>query len=298
MGWLDLHIHSNVSDDGEFSPKQLINMCRTSGVRVAAIADHNSARGIKEAMLEAEKLNVELIPAIELDCTYNNVNLHVLGYNIYNQNIDAFDEIEQNVLEQERINSIKRVKYIRDIGITVEDELIMKLSRNGVITGEMIAEIALNDHRNKKIQALSPYFDDGERSDNPYVNFYWDFCSQGKIAYMPISYITLEEAIKVICMAGGFPILAHPGNNVGGDEQLLSEIISKGIEGLEVYSSYHTTEQKAFFKNIAEKKKIIKTVGSDFHGKTKPSIQIGNVEIQDSEDQMYESLYNLCRLYQ
>jgi predicted metal-dependent phosphoesterase TrpH len=293
MGWLDLHIHSNVSDDGEFSPKQLINICKISGVKVTAIADHNSVRGIKEAMAEAEKIGIKLIPAIELDCTYNNINLHVLGYNIYKHNIEAFNEIEQYVLMQEQLNSKKRVKYIRDLGISVDDESIMKLSRSGVITGEMIAEVVLKDCRNSNIRILSQYFDGGARSDNPYVNFYWDFCSQGKVAYVPITYITLEEAIKVICLSGGISILAHPGNNVHEDEQLLSEIISKGIEGLEVYSSYHSAEQKKFYNNIAEKKGIIKTVGSDFHGKTKPSIQIGNVEIEDAEDDIYKSFCSL-----
>ena len=296
MGWLDLHIHSNVSDDGEFSPKQLINLCKISGVKVTAIADHNSVRGIKEAMAEAEKIGVKLIPAIELDCTYNNINLHVLGYNIYKYHIEAFSEIEQYSLVQEQLNSKKRVKLIRDLGIYVDEESIMKLSRNGVITGEMIAEVVLQDYRNRNISILSQYLDSGARSDNPYVNFYWDFCSQGKVAYVPKTLITLEEAIKVINLAGGIPILAHPGINVSENEQLLNEIISKGIKGLEVYSSYHSAEQKKFYKNIAENKGIIKTVGSDFHGKTKPSIQLGNVEIEEAEDDIYKSFCSLINV--
>ena len=38
---IDLHMHSMYSDDGEYSPEQLVRMCHESGVRIMAIADHN-----------------------------------------------------------------------------------------------------------------------------------------------------------------------------------------------------------------------------------------------------------------
>ncbi|GAE89645.1 PHP domain-containing protein [Acetivibrio straminisolvens] len=294
MTCIDLHIHSNISNDGEFSPTEIVNMCVNAGVKVAAIADHNSVRGIKEARVEAARVGITLIPAIELDCTYNNKNLHVLGYYIDIDN-SSFNEIEEYVLEQEQKNSKKRVAYIRDMGIFVDDEFIMKLSRNGVVTGEMIAEAVLNDYRNRNKPILRPYFENGERSDNPYVNFYWDFCSQGKVAYVPINYISLKEAVEIIYSAGGVPILAHPGVNVGEDKELLNKIVSQGIKGLEVYSSYHSCNQMQFYKDICEKMGIIKTVGSDFHGKTKPNIKIGSVTIEDSENDIYKSLTDLIK---
>ena len=67
---------------------------------------------------------------------------------------------------------------------------------------------------NKENKLLNPYYEGGLRSDNPYVNFYWDYCSQGKPAYAEVKFISLQEAIKVIEDNGGIPVLAHPGNNV------------------------------------------------------------------------------------
>jgi len=289
MGWLDLHMHSNVSIDGEFSPKQLIEDCFKAGVKVVALTDHNSVKGVGEAKLYAKQLGIKLITAIELDCSFRGVNLHVLGYGIDETN-DAFGKVEQNVQGQERETSLKRVELVKKMGIYFHYCEVLKLSRNGILTGEMIAEAALKDDRNKNNLLMRPFYPSGERSDNPYVNFYWDICSSGKKAYVPIKYMSLLEAIDLIYAAGGIPVLAHPGNNVKEDEELLHHIVQAGIAGIEVYSTYHSEEQIEFYKRLAEKYCLIKTLGSDFHGKTKPAIKLGDIHCKDSEEEIYNTL--------
>ena len=74
MGWLDLHMHSDISNDGEFHPKKLMELCFENSIKVAALADHNSIRGIEEAKLHADKLGIQLTPAKELDCTFRGVD--------------------------------------------------------------------------------------------------------------------------------------------------------------------------------------------------------------------------------
>ena len=41
---------------------------------------------------------------------------------------------------------------------------------------------------------------------------------------------------------------------------------------------------------MTRKYNLIKTLGSDFHGKTKPSIKLGGVDCQNSEDEIYKTL--------
>lgn len=289
MGWLDLHMHSNISDDGEFSPKQLMEFCSEAGVKVIALSDHNSVRGVEEAKLYAGKLGIQLIPAIELDCSFRDVDLHVLGYGIDPQH-GAFGIIEKGIEEQERSVAKKRMDLVKAMGIDFDSDEVMRLSRNGVVTGEIIAEVALKDSRNKNNPMMVPYYPQGERSDNPYVNFYWDICAKGKKAYVPIEFISLQQAVELIYVAGGIPVLAHPGNNVKEDEKLLHHIVKSGIVGMEVYSSYHSQRQREFYKIQAEKYGLIKTVGSDFHGKTKPAIKLGSVHCDNAEEEIYQVL--------
>ena len=293
MSYIDLHMHSYYSDDGEFEPKQLIDLRLEKNIKYFSIADHNSVRGIKEAKEYCVGKNINIIPAIELDCTFNEINLHVLGYGIdYDKTV--FYDIEDNIIKQEQFASKKRMKLVKELGIDFSDEVINSLSRNGVVNGEMIAEVAMKFDKNHENPLLMPYYENGSRSDNPYVNFYWDYCAQGKAAYAEVSFISLQEAINIIEESGGIPILAHPGNNIKENINLLEQIISCGIKGIEVYSSYHSKEQVEFYKKFSLKHKLLLTCGSDFHGKTKPSIVIGGTDCEGIEDKIISQLKCYC----
>lgn len=293
MSYIDLHMHSYYSDDGEFEPKQLIDLCLEKNIKYFSIADHNSVRGIKEAKEYCVGKNINIIPAIELDCTFNEINLHVLGYGI-DCNKTVFYDIEDNIIKQEQFASKKRMKLVKELGIDFSDEVINSLSRNGVVNGEMIAEAAMEFDKNHENPLLMPYYENRSRSDNPYVNFYWDYCAQGKAAYAEVSFISLQEAINIIEESGGIPILAHPGNNIKENINLLEQIISCGIKGIEVYSSYHSREQVEFYKKFSLKHKLLLTCGSDFHGKTKPSIVIGETDCEGIEDKIISQLKCYC----
>lgn len=293
MSYIDLHMHSYYSDDGEFEPKQLIDLCLEKNIKYFSIADHNNVRGIKEAKEYCVGKNINIIPAIELDCTFNEINLHVLGYGI-DCDKTVFYDIEDNIIKQEQFASKKRMKLVKELGIDFSDEVINSLSRNGVVNGEMIAEAAMKFDKNHENPLLMPYYENGSRSDNPYVNFYWDYCAQGKAAYAEVSFISLQEAINIIEESGGIPILAHPGNNIKENINLLEQIISCGIKGIEVYSSYHSKEQVEFYKKFSLKHKLLLTCGSDFHGKTKPSIVIGGTDCEGIEDKIISQLKCYC----
>ena len=70
-------------------------------------------------------------------------------------------------------------------------------------TGEMFAEVLLGREEYKDHPLLLPYREGGARGDNPYVNFYWDFYSQGKCCYVKMEYPKLEQAVDIIHRNGG-----------------------------------------------------------------------------------------------
>lgn len=289
MSYIDLHIHSSYSNDGDYEPKALVNQCLERKIKYFSITDHNCVRGISEAKNYCEDKDIEIIPAVELDCTFKKVDLHVLGYGIDYLN-PIFSEIEENLILQEQAASQERVKLVRELGIGFSDEVIADLSKNGIVTGEMIAEAAMEFDREQENPLLKPYYENGPRSDNPYVNFYWDYCAQGKSAYVEVEFIKLQEAIRVIEENGGIAVLAHPGKNIKENGDFLKAIIDCGIKGLEVYSSYHGEDQVLFYKGFAKKHNLLLTCGSDFHGKTKPSIAIGDAGCEDNEAEIITAL--------
>lgn len=275
-------MHTTISNDGTYSPETIIQMCHEAGLEIVAIADHNSTKAYRIAKPVADEYGIKLIPAVELDCHIDGINLHVLGYGI-DPNHPVFDAYEEEILSQERNSSQFVVDKIRELGIHLEDDALNRVQIHGVITGEMIAEVALEDSRNDDSKLLYPYREGGSRSQNPLVNFYWDYCAQGKIAYYPIKFRTIDEIIKMIKDAGGFAVLAHPGNNIKTNVDVFNKIIEKGVIGVEVYSSYHSPEVIEHYHKLALEHDLIMTLGSDFHGKTKPSIHLGKFSIPDEK---------------
>ena len=283
--YIDLHMHSMYSDDGEYTPTQLVDMCHEAGVKIMAIADHNWVKANEEAKKHADELGMTCIPAIEIDCTYKGVNLHVLGYGIDNQ--EVFNQLGEDIEKQEIACSMKKLELTNALGFDLKKEQLDALSTNGVYTGEMFGEALLNDSRYENHELLKPYRQGGERSDNPYVNFYWDYYAQGKPCYTEIHFPTLEETIQLIHQHGGVALLAHPGNNLKGQFELFDEMVALGLDGVECFSSYHTTETNEYFYNKAKELNVLYTCGSDFHGKTKPSIHLGEngcLNPQEMED--------------
>ena len=274
----DLHMHSRYSDDGEFTPEELVRQCAETGIKVMSIADHNSLRSTEEAMCAAEKEGIRYIPGVEIDCTLSGSNFHVLGYGIDYRSPD-FEAIENNVTDQAAEASLKMLKLTQELGFDVTEEEMKSIGEDSMNqdswTGEMFAEVLLGKTDYQEEPRFVPYREGGSRSDNPYVNFYWDYYSQGKPCYVEIRFPEMKDVIETIHRNGGKAVLAHPGQNLKNKEYLLDTIINLGIDGIKAFSSYHTPEQAQHYYKMAKDNKLIVTTGSDYHGKTKPAIGIG-----------------------
>lgn len=288
MSQIDLHIHTCFSSDADYTTEVLLAMAKEKNMKVISFADHNTA-GSYSTLPSYTVDGIQIIPGIELDCTIDDVNLHVLGYGI-DPKLKIFDEIYQSILNQEQKAAARRIQLVQELGIVVDEKKVMAMAPHGEVPGELIAEVALADPANEGNERLVPYRSGGTRSDNPYVNFYWDYCAKGAPAYVPIEFITLQQAVTIIHEAKGIAVLAHPGNNIHEDEALLDKIMQGGVEGIEVYSSYHSLEQIEFYHQKAKGYDCLITCGSDFHGKNKPSIEIGCPTTKESLEMLTNKL--------
>ncbi len=292
---IDLHIHSSYSEDGEFTPSELYKMCIDAGLTIMAITDHNCVKGSREIMRiksnieETNHTRLSCYPAIEIDCTFQNANFHVLGYNIDLGSTD-FDEIEQNVRNQCIAASKERLRLINELGFHLTETDLQEITSGGYWsehwTGEVFAEALLKNPVYLDNKLLLPYRVGGARSDNPYVNFYWDYCSQGKPCYVKMTFPDISEVIDTIHRNNGKAVLAHPGINLKDNFDMIDEIIPLGIDGIEAFSSYHDITTAQWFFTKARQYNLCVTRGSDFHGKTKPKIQLGHSGV-DSFTNMY-----------
>jgi len=289
MRSIDLHIHSSVSSDGEFSPGEIVKTSKKMGLQVISITDHNSIRGVKPGLEAADSFGIRLIPGIEIDCLFRGLNLHVLGYNIDIEN-PAFTEIEKWAIEQEKLYFPRLVKRLEDLGFHIQGDDVIEYVAAPIPCEEDVGAFLLNSIENQDDQRLLPYRKGGTRSDNPLFNFYLDFCTKEKPAYIERQYPELGSVVQIITDSGGIPILAHPGESLPDPDKLLQPVIKEGILGIEAFSSYHTPEMARYFKNKADELDILFTCGSDFHGKNKPAIALGSVECSGMEAHILQGL--------
>ena len=74
---IDLHMHSRYSEDGEFTPFELVRQCDKKGIRIMSVTDHNCAKANDEAAETAKKNGITYIPGIEIDCIFRDTNFHL-----------------------------------------------------------------------------------------------------------------------------------------------------------------------------------------------------------------------------
>jgi predicted metal-dependent phosphoesterase TrpH len=78
--------------------------------------------------------------------------------------------------------------------------------------------------------------------------------------------------------AKGLPVLAHPTwvkTTDGTLTDLVRQLKADGLEGVEVHYSTHTPRQTREYLALAKQLDLLVTGGSDFHGLTKPDIDVG-----------------------
>ncbi|HET9556973.1 MAG TPA: phosphatase, partial [Actinomycetota bacterium] len=74
----------------------------------------------------------------------------------------------------------------------------------------------------------------------------------------------------------GVAVLAHPGRLAAGErDRVLDEAIEAGIDGVEVWHSQHDAELRRSLTGLADRRGLLATGGSDYHGRHKPDVRIG-----------------------
>ena len=62
---------------------------------------------------------------------------------------------------------------------------------------------------------------------------------------------------------------------------LLKNLKSLGLAGIEVFYIEHTPEQEALYLKLAQELGLLVTGGSDFHGDNKPEVTLGKIRSRD-----------------
>ncbi|WP_058486113.1 PHP domain-containing protein [Defluviitalea phaphyphila] len=277
MNYIDLHVHSNISD-GSMSPAELVSYANEKKIKAFALTDHDIVDGIDEAIKEGIKYNIEVIPGIELAAEYKNREIHILGFFIEYKNKDFIKKLNW-IREARNIRNMSMIKKLNDIGIDITLEDLKKIAKKDLITRAHFGKVLLK---------------------KGYVNSLGDafklYLNPGKPGYVQRKVFSPQECINLIHQISGLAVLAHPTlYNLSNEElvKLINNLKKEGLDGIEAIYSLYSKEEEEYIKSLANKFNLLITGGSDFHGTNKKNIDMGvgkgNLKIP------YEILDNMKR---
>ncbi|WP_017416537.1 PHP domain-containing protein [Clostridium tunisiense] len=268
---IDLHIHTTTSD-GSDEPKDILIKAQQLDLKYISITDHNSL-GAYEKLKDINIHNYfqgKLIPGCEFSAVHNGKPIEILGYGI------DFDTIASSGLISDANFYERENDYLKKL-IEICKNLNLKYSNNLSIDGKYFAtQIIHNDLRkypeNKKHLGTEVY-----ESMNVFYRTCINNVESPFFIDMLKDWFTVEEVAATIKKAGGKSFLAHLyGYYADNYEDFLNSIISlNALDGVECYHSLHSIEKTKQLLNYCKEHNLYACGGSDYHGKLKPSVKMG-----------------------
>lgn len=259
--YVDLHCHSTASD-GSLSPTDVVRMAKANGLTGLALTDHDTIGGCAEAAAEAARQGIEFIPGIEISSEFPKPGtMHLLGYGV-DMHSPVLTDLTRRLIEGRTGRNEKMVAAMQAEGIAVTLEELLAEAGGGTIGRPHLAAILVRKGYCSSVQ-----------------NAFDRYLGQGGKFYFDKETITPKRAIEMIKQAGGVSVLAHPvqlrRENNAQLETVIKELVDYGMDGVEIIHSDHGENQINFLSELATRWGLLKTGGSDFHGKSKPSIKLG-----------------------
>lgn len=248
----DLHCHS-IFSDGELSPKELVKEAKKIKLRCISLTDHNSISGVKVAIKEGKKIGVEVIPGVEIysDCS------EILGYFVDLNNKELL-KLLKKIKKREDNDGKRFIKKLNKAGYKINYNEVIKKFGYPAMKINCIRCISSKELNIKKSEEILQEM----RKETYYVG--------GKF-YFEQKLEEAEKIIKIIIKSKGIPVLAHPWLEKNWEKRILG-LVNAGLRGIEfdgpIGSRNHTFKiDKKKIDKLAKQYDLIKTGGSDFHGK-------------------------------
>ena len=275
---IDLHIHTNYSDGTE-SVIEVLKKAEKQKLSHISITDHESVNG----HYELREINIKdyysgkIIPGVELKNYYKDRVIDILAYNI---DIDKFNEYLDNNYKEKthRVLETKNLKHFykqaKGYGLVLDP--IETIDWNpDKDWGSVVFYNELKKHPENEAKVPKDLWE-------CFSNFKKDYVyNRNNMFFLDKKddYPSPAETVKQIHQAGGIAFLAHVheykwvNNKIEYIKQLVKD---SNIDGIECYYSNFSDEQTKELLEYCKENNLYTSGGTDFHGKPKPSIEIGS----------------------
>lgn len=250
----DLHIHTEASDDSILKPQQIFEQAQDVGLHAVAFTDHDGVGNIEAGSRLSGEYGVVFLPGIELCCSWRKQVAHVLGYFPEGVPHELEGFIEANIHGGTRKTGETLISRMAKHGI-------------GVTVAEYHAEIEAGGMQGSPLCRL--LIGKGIVRD---VDDYVEQFGGEEYKVEECFYPAVTDVIAFLKATGSRAVLAHPGSRgryglCDMREDDVSRFAERGLDGIETYHPLHSDEDVAEYEGIAAKLNLVRTGGSDSHGR-------------------------------
>ncbi len=245
-GIIDLHSHS-LASDGQFSPAEVAERAHAAGCSVWALCDHDTVAGLEAAAAASRRVNVRLVPGIELSAFLERREIHLLGHFV-DPVSPALRDFEDFLAARRRERMGRIVERLTALGVHVTAAAIESHSGGKTIGRPHVARAMVESGA---VATVKEAFD--------------RYLGEGQPAYVQRHRLEAADAVALVRGAGGTVTIAHPGVSkleVGE----VARLAAAGVAGIEVIHPDQNPSVREKYQRAAHANGLVCTAGSDFHG--------------------------------
>jgi predicted metal-dependent phosphoesterase TrpH len=251
-------MHSTASD-GVYTPTQLVDLARRSGLAAIALTDHDTLAGVAEAQTAAQG-RLEIVPGVEISTDYEGQHVHLLAYFVDVEN-KPLQQALAGLRQDRETRFWEMVGRLKECGVNLDEDAVRESLGSGSIGRRHLAQALVEQQHAGTIRdAFRRWLHD-----------------RGRIAVGRPA-IPLHQAIALVRQAGGVAALAHPSYD--WERTSLARLRGLGLGGVEVdYPGFRPSWRKQL-RDWARQLGLTVTGGSDCHG---PERELGAGSITRDE---------------
>lgn len=243
---IDLHLHSTASD-GMYSPADVVARARAGALDVIALADHDTAGGVPEAVAAARP-DLRVIPAIEISARHGDRDVHILGYFIDTAAPRILDYAAR-AQEVREARMHEMIEKLAALDVAVEFDAVIEEA------GPDVRSLA-RPHLARVMRACGHVDSIAEAFDR--------FIGDDGPAFVPARLLDVASAIELIHEVGGLAVWAHPPAALL--DSLITPFVQAGIDGVECYRPRLPDTDLQRLLRAVRRHDLMATGGSDWHG--------------------------------
>jgi 3',5'-nucleoside bisphosphate phosphatase len=253
---VDLHCHTRASD-GSDTPEALVAAAARAGVGVIAVTDHDTLASVAAASRLGRRLGVEVLTGCELTTEAEGEVVHLLAYGggLAAAGIEARCAAVRAGRDGRNRAIGQRLKVLTGVGyddaVALADGAVVSRAHfaRALVAGGVVADVA---------------------------DAFECWLGPGRPAYVAAPSLPVAEAVRLVHTAGGVTVVAHPGRLPAiTRDRVLAACLEAGADGLEAWHPQHDLDEQRRWAGQAERRGLLVTGGSDYHGSHKPGIALG-----------------------